>query len=68
MLWRNKTIVDSFKVVGDFYYNKDYSHVNNGRMYVGKHIESILILIQYGIHLGFKKNHLVCHNFSPSKE
>jgi hypothetical protein len=36
MLWRNKTIGDSFKVVADFYYNKDYSHGNNGRMYVGK--------------------------------
>jgi hypothetical protein len=34
MLWRKKTIVDSFKVVGDFYYNKDSSHGNNERMYV----------------------------------
>ncbi len=55
MLWRKKTIVDSFKVVGDFYYNKDSSHGNNGRMYVSKHIEYILSLIQYGVRLGFKK-------------
>jgi hypothetical protein len=50
----------------DWYYNKEFTHAKNERLYVGKCFETILSLMQFGVHFG-SNFFLICHNFPHTK-
>jgi hypothetical protein len=38
----------------DWYYNNEFAHEKNERLYVGKYSETSLSLMQFGVHFGSK--------------